>query len=526
MNSTIQGKSAKNLKRFGSLLAQIMVLLLLMPSQALGQGVRQWGGETLTPLGGAEYQSAKFGRVSMTGNPSTSNLAWVPGMGSFLDARGSGLWNSPEYGDVQRANSNAGWVTSSRFGWTHFAPNAGTYGGWTWTERFQWMKFDRPGNAVYLWVPMMRSWMEVNPDGTFHSFEWGRLTPHGLNRYDSSIFGGLTSGNFGGWVHSDRFDWMWANGDSTWFWSQGRQEWLGITAGGGIWSTKEARFLLRTVSQFEDMAKIPAGWFTMGRTSGDTESNAPPVNVYVSEFYMARYEVTWDLWDAVRTWAVQNGYTDISTGGGKGANHPVHSVSWWDAVKWCNARSEREGLTPVYRNANATVFKTGAIVPTANWNANGYRLPTEAEWEKAARGGVSGRRFPWGDTISHSQANYQSSTGYSYDISPTRAYHPTYAIGEHPYTSPVGSFGANGYGLYNMSGNVFEWCWDWYADSSYTDGASDPKGDSSGTDRVTRGGSWYSYAWYGRSARRYWNSPGGQNYNFGFRPARRKGVSP
>lgn len=175
-----------------------LFLCLLLSPLVHGQGAqRQWGGETLTSLGGAEYQSPKFGRVSMTGNPATSNLGWVPGLGSFLEAKANGRWSSAEYGEVERGNANAGWAVSSRFGWTHFAPNAETYGGWTWTERFQWMKFERPGNAVYLWVPMMNSWMSVNGDGSFYSFEWRTLTPQGLNRYQSSIFGGLTTGDFG-----------------------------------------------------------------------------------------------------------------------------------------------------------------------------------------------------------------------------------------------------------------------------------------------------------------------------------------
>jgi formylglycine-generating enzyme len=191
-------------------------------------------------------------------------------------------------------------------------------------------------------------------------------------------------------------------------------------------------------------------------------------------------------------------------------------------VKWSNARSEKEGLTPVYRNADGTVFKTGTSVPTANWSANGYRLPTEAEWEKAARGGLSGKRFPWGDTISHSQANYYSLSGYSYDVSPTRGYHPTYNDGTTPRTSPVGSFEPNGYGLYDMAGNVYEWCWDWHSRGYYSSSpGSDPRGPTSGSHRVIRGGYWGYGADRCRTASRYYNVPG-LNYNnyLGIRCAR------
>ncbi len=254
------------------------------------------------------------------------------------------------------------------------------------------------------------------------------------------------------------------------------------------------------------MALIPAGAFQMGDTFDDRhEISGPelPVHtVFVSAFYMDKYEVTKALWDEVMSWSGGNGYRFGNSGSGKSANHPAQTMSWYDAVKWCNARSQKEGRVPAYYidEALTQVYMTGDRTPYVKWNA-GYRLPTEAEWEKAARGGTSGHRFPWSetDTIDHSRANYFSTSGISYDNSSTRGFHPAYAVGGEPYTSPVGSFAANGYGLYDMAGNVWEWCWDWLG--SYASGAeTDPRGPNSGLYRVFRGGGWQDPALSCRTA--------------------------
>jgi formylglycine-generating enzyme required for sulfatase activity len=262
------------------------------------------------------------------------------------------------------------------------------------------------------------------------------------------------------------------------------------------------------------MALIPDGSFVMGATTNlGHESNVqelPQHTVFVSAFCIDKYEVTKALWDNVRTSAVTvaNGYSDLSVGDGKASNHPVQNVDWYDMVKWCNARSQKEGRTPCYTNANGSVYKTGTFAGGCNWKASGYRLPTEAEWEKAARGGAANHRFPWtdGDAIQHARANYKSDASLMYDTSPTRGTHPDYTVAPGTtYTSPVGSFAPNGYGLYDMAGNVWEWCWDFYLDTYYSSSPGvDPRGPATGTGtrRVWRGGGWDSLAGGSRTAYR------------------------
>ncbi len=272
------------------------------------------------------------------------------------------------------------------------------------------------------------------------------------------------------------------------------------------------------------MALIRAGAFTMGDTL-DGESDAIPISVTASGFYMDTNLVSYSQWQSVYSYATSNGYGFDDAGSAKGnaVNHPVQTVDWYDVVKWSNARSQQAGLTPVYyTDTNLTQVYTNEEVPNiyVNWAANGYRLPTEAEWEKAARGGLSGLRFPWGDTISESQANYYGDTNvYSYDLGPN-GYNAVGEIGGLPYTSPVGYFAANGYGLYDMAGNVFEWCWDWYATPYGQPTRTNPTGPASGSLRVLRGGDWGDFAFLARCALRSGGYPVFDYGNFGFRCVR------
>ena len=261
-----------------------------------------------------------------------------------------------------------------------------------------------------------------------------------------------------------------------------------------------------------DMALIPAGSFQMGDALGDgIDWELPAHTVQVSAVYMDKYEVSWAKWQAVRDWAVTNGYAFEDMAFGKAESHPVHSVTWYDCLKWCNARSEMEGRTPAYYKdySKTVVYRSGMDldlpVDWVRWDA-GYRLPTEAEWEKAARGGAVGRRFPWADTdtIDFYQANYScGGEPYDYDISEYVGYNPVWDDGNYPMTSPVGAFAPNGYGLHDMAGNVMEWCWDRFGDTYYSVSPADnPRGPASGSHRVARGGSWDYFADLCRAAYR------------------------
>jgi formylglycine-generating enzyme required for sulfatase activity len=247
-----------------------------------------------------------------------------------------------------------------------------------------------------------------------------------------------------------------------------------------------------------DFVLIESGTFNMGSPANETQrqdNEGPQHQVTVSAFYMARNLVT------------QSEYRDImgaDPSNFRGPTLPVERVTWFEAVEYCNKLSEREGLTTAY-----TINGTGND-RTVMWNqdANGYRLPTEAEWEYACRAGTS-TPFSTGNNITTAQANYDGNYPYGNN-----------ARGQWlERTSNVGIYPSNTWGLHDMHGNVFEWCWDWYG--NYTsDPQTDPTGEATGSYRVLRGGSWYDNGRYIRSAYRNSSSPFLRSYSVGFRLAR------
>lgn len=294
-----------------------------------------------------------------------------------------------------------------------------------------------------------------------------------------------------------------------------------------------------------DMAFIRAGRYAMGDMLGDGDFNERPVHTnQLGAYFIEVNEISGAMWDEVRNWALTNGYNDLEfVGYWKEPDHPVWNVSWYDAVKWCNARSERAGRVPVYRTdvSRANVYRSGKLDLEDGWvlwQANGYRLPTEAEWESAARGGLTGQRFPWGDAIDHDHANYYSTEENEYDSSyPPGGYNPAFANGNEPYTGPVMSLMTNRYGIHNMAGNVAEWCWDWYTNDYYAVSATiDPHGPAAGEPAleeplgtgnacVLRGGNWADNASFSRVAFRCaWWSASKRANTVGFRTVVRAGA--
>jgi formylglycine-generating enzyme required for sulfatase activity len=257
-----------------------------------------------------------------------------------------------------------------------------------------------------------------------------------------------------------------------------------------------------------NMVRIEGGTFTMGSPSSEAERDSDEIQhrVTVSTFYMSKYQVTQAEYETVMK--KNPSYF-------KGPNLPVENVSWYNAVEYCNALSQREGLAPAYTidksrsdPNNKNEYDEFEWLVTRNPNASGYRLPTEAEWEYACRAGTT-TPFNTGNNITTSQANYDGNYPYNNNAKGTYL----------EKTTPVGSFAANQWGLHDMHGNVWEWCWDWYGD--YQSGTqTNPPGAVSGADRVMRGGSWSNYAGYIRSAFRDNITPSFRSSDVGFRLVR------
>jgi formylglycine-generating enzyme required for sulfatase activity len=209
----------------------------------------------------------------------------------------------------------------------------------------------------------------------------------------------------------------------------------------------------------------------------------------VEAFYIGKYEVQWSEWQSVRTWGLAHGYA-MRAGAGRGAEDPVTDVNWYDVLKWCNARSEQEGLAPVY-TVGGEAYRTGDAVPDVTASAKGYRLPSEKEWEFAARGGVSTHGYEYsGDNNISSVAWYDANSS--------------------PFIHSVGTKAGNELGLYDMSGNAWEWCFDKYEAQT----PSNPY-------RVIRGGGWYDYYYFCRSGYRSSSLPDyASHVGIGFRVVR------
>lgn len=229
----------------------------------------------------------------------------------------------------------------------------------------------------------------------------------------------------------------------------------------------------------DGLVLIEGGSFQMGSPVTELERDADETlhSVTIGDFYMAAMEVTQREYEAVM---------GTNPSEHKGDNLPVENVTWYDAIEFCNALSRQQGLTPCYTVSAKTV--------TWNRSADGYRLPTEAEWEYAARAKTT-TPFSFGDYVYDSNANCYNAYGYNNDAS------GHWVNGYLRHTVEVDKYDANGYGLKNMDGNVAEWTWDWYG--GYTqDAAENPIGSEEGYFKVVRGGGWNDFPKHIRSAYR------------------------
>jgi formylglycine-generating enzyme required for sulfatase activity len=269
---------------------------------------------------------------------------------------------------------------------------------------------------------------------------------------------------------------------------------------------KPAGLPARTSSN--DLVRVQGGSFMMGSPTSEADRYSSEVRhqVRVSGFYMTKYEVSQGEYAALM---------GRNPSGFKGDQLPVENVTWYDAIEYCNKRSEREGLTPAYTIDktrvdlnNTSNLDTSKWLVTWNRSATGYRLPTAAEWEYACRAGTSSS-FSAGSAITSDQANFNGN--FPYTANSRGSFRQT--------TTAVGSFAPNPWGLYDMHGNVHEWCWDWVG--TYTTANQlDPAGASMGTGRIYRGGGWNSHAQDLRSASQDHLAPSRRATHIGFRVVR------
>lgn len=263
---------------------------------------------------------------------------------------------------------------------------------------------------------------------------------------------------------------------------------------------------------------VRKGRFMMGSPLGEPgrEDHETHHEVVTSGFSLKATEVTWTEWNAVLNFAENYGYIDISKGsnGSRGFDadlNPVVGITWWDAVKWCNLKSQLDQKTPVYYTDKSFnpkfLFKTETAGIHAKWDANGYRLPTEAEWEFACRTRDSKWAF-------HTGSIEETGTGKDSNL----AQAGWYAFNSNDEPQPVAEKTANQFGLYDMHGNAAEWCWDFYSIPGAAEIQS-PRGPLRGDRRVIRGGAWNSPASACRSAARSSLTPGATPDRLvGFRP--------